>query len=116
MSASQPQPVYPWPPAPAHVELLKQARAALGADVLFVEAHYGSPGRVICFGDTPPWLTPTAPIQAANTESLESVTAALKFAMSDSDAFKEDWLLSKWFGAPVRQVGVEEHAGGVRFV
>ena len=114
---SAPQPVFPWPPTDEAKQLLINARAELGADVLFVEAHYGSPGRTVCFGDTPPWLAPLAPIQSTNVSKQGSVTAALSYALSGAQGqFEEEFLLSKWMNCDVRQVGVEEYAGGVKFV
>lgn len=103
-----PLPVYPYPLTDAQLAILKQAKASIDTDVLVVpvEAHPGSPGRVLSFGVRPPWLCKCAPIAAENVNRVESVAAALRFWLDDhgSDAYGEAWWLGSLWGVPVREV------------
>jgi hypothetical protein len=113
-----PIPVFPWPLSDARLELLKAAKQSLSLDYRIepVEAAYGSPGRVLCFGETPGFLCKTAPIRPENVDSVASIAAALRFALEDSGPqFDEASLLSKWMGGEVRLIGVEKHQAAVAF-
>lgn len=113
-----PLPIHPWPLSDDRLALLKLAKASLGLpyQIVPVEAVHGSPGRVLCFGERPPFVCKTAPIQAQNVNELPSITAAMKFALEDrSDRFDEaDWL-SGVMGCNVVFSHEEDQTGKVVF-
>lgn len=114
-----PLPMHPWPPSPERMALLQQAKARIDSPikVIPVEAGYGSPGRVLCFGGVPPFLCKTIPIQPQNVDNVDSIEAALRAWLDPwfpADRFAEEFLLGVWMGAEVKQVGVEDQFG-VRF-
>lgn len=119
MIATIPVPVHPWPLSDARLAVLKAAKASLGLPYLIepVESVPGSPGRVLCFGERPAWMTARAPIRPANVNNVDSVAAALRFALeahNDPRFDEADWL-SEVMGCEVRLVGVEPHEAKVAF-
>jgi hypothetical protein len=110
-----PLPCFPWPLSDARLALLKAAKASLDSPlkIVPVEAAYGSPGRVLCFGETPDWLCATAPIRPENVDSVTSIAGALNLCLGElegwapSEQFSEAWLLGKWLGGEVRKVREE---------
>lgn len=118
---TMPLPVFPWPISEARMGLLKAAKARIDTPirVVPVEAVYGSPGRVLTFGLTPPFICKTAPIAPQNVESVDSVERALRFWLnpfSDERQFAEDHWLSNVLGCDVVLVRIEDEISGVRFV
>ena len=112
-----PLPVWPHSAIEEHIDVLKQAKASLnsGLKIKPEPAYYGSPGRVLCFGETPDFLATLAPVRAENVGNVASVAAALKLCLAEMEGwhpdprFGEDWLLSKWMGAEVRLLGEERY-------
>jgi hypothetical protein len=103
------------------MELLKAAKARIDIPirVIPVEAAYGSPGRVLCFGLTPPFMCKTAPIAPQNVLSVDSIERALRFWLnpfSDDRMFAEDHWLSNVMGCDVVLVRIEDEINGVTFV
>lgn len=122
MTAPIPLATYPWPPTDRQVELLKQARADLDANVIFVEAVLGSPGRVLALGSRPPFLCRWAPVRPENVDNPDSIRAALEFVLNESEddarpdgAWADAGWLSEVFGAPVLFSHYEDRDGMVRF-
>lgn len=116
-----PLPVYPWPLSDERMELLKQAKARIDTPirVVPVEAAYGSPGRVLSFGATPPFICKSAPIAAQNVDNVDSIERALRFFLdpwADERMFGEEHWLSNMLGCDVTLVRVEDEISGVRFV
>lgn len=118
---TMPLPVYPWPVSEARMDLLKAAKARIDTPIRIVpvEAVYGSPGRVVCFGLTPPFICKTAPIAPQNVENVDSIERALRFWLnpfSDESMFDEAHWLSNVMGCDVTLVRIEDEINGVRFV
>ncbi|WP_054681209.1 hypothetical protein [Microbacterium sp. No. 7] len=99
-----PLPVHPWPLSAERLAILKAAKALIDTPirVIPVEAAYGTPGRVLCLGDWPPFLCDFAPVRPENVDSIESVAAALRFVLGGGEArWGDEQLLSKWMGVAV---------------
>lgn len=79
-----PLPVWPFPVSPEREMLIRAAKASLGLPyrIQHVKAEPGSPGRVLAFGELPPHLCEAALIRPDNVDNLESVTAALRAALT----------------------------------
>ncbi|MBT2484837.1 MULTISPECIES: hypothetical protein [unclassified Microbacterium] len=117
---TMPLPVYPWPISEARMALLREAKARIDIPirVVPVEAAHGSPGRVLCFGLTPPFMCKTAPIAPQNVLSVDSIENALRFWLnpfSDERQFDEAHWMSNVMGCDVTLVAEEDHTGKVRF-
>lgn len=116
-----PQPVWPWPLSEERLELLKQAKASLtDIDVLIVPVpwHPGSPGRPLCFGALPDAYTVTAPIRSENVDNVESIAAALRFALTapaNDPNYDEAHWLGAVMGCDVRYLYSEDEHGPVFF-
>lgn len=117
MTAPLPLAIHPWPPSDAHLATLRAAKASLNSPLKIIpaEAAYGSPGRVLCFGEMPDFLCRTAPIRPENTSNAASVAEALKLCLGEMEGwapdarFDETWLLSQWMGAEVTPIGEERY-------
>lgn len=98
MTVTIPLPVFPFPMSGERHALLKAAKASLNLPYLIVpvEAFLGSPGRVLCFEGKPKHICETAPILPENFERVESIAAALKFALTADPTDQRfgwaDWL------------------------
>lgn len=122
MSAPFPQAVYPWPISPEREALIRQAKASLNSPqkIELVPAAYGSPGRVLAF-ETPTFLCSYAPIRPENADKVQSIAAALRYILDETEPARPDsqWsdeaLLSSWFKAPVKFSHFEERDGKVVF-
>lgn len=105
------------PPTAGDWARLSAARKAIGYSEMVkpVQALQGSPGTLLVIGDIrPDWLQ--------NFYACDDITdeAALRVALDGAlredermEAFGE--LLSAWMDTDVKQIGEEEHDGGVRF-
>ncbi len=73
-----------------------------------VEGGPGVDGRVLALGEMPPYYCSFAPVLPENTLRVESVQAALEFALADvSERFGHaDWL-SYALGGEVEYLGEE---------
>lgn len=120
MSELVPVPIYPWPMEPARLELLKQAKALLDLPykIVPVEAVPGSPGRVLAWL-RPWWLCRYAPIKPLNAENVQSIAAALKFALeadsgrTNDRRFNEEHWLTSVMGVDVKYSHSEDDTGGI---
>lgn len=114
-----PLPVFPWPVTDERLQLLKEAKGRLDTDVkvIPVEAAYGSPGRVLCFGALPPFICKTAPIAAGNENSVDSIEGALRYWLEDfgDTRFDEAHWLSGMLGCNVTLLAEEDETGKVVF-
>lgn len=115
-----PLPVFPWPISEARMALLKEAKARIDIPirVVPVEAAYGSPGRVLAFGLTPPFICKTAPIAPQNVQNVDSIENALRFWLSpwsDERLFDEAHWLSNVMGCDVTLVAEEDETGKAVF-
>jgi len=100
--------------------LLQQAKARIDTPIKVapVQAAYGSPGRVLCFGAIPQWLCKTVPIAPANVDSVDSIERALRAWLdpwADLSQFDEAFQLGYWMGADVRLSHEEDETGKVTF-
>lgn len=112
-------PIHPWPVSDERMALLREAKERIDTPVKILPARaaYGSPGRVLCFGEVPSFLTKTIPIRPENVDNIDSIEAALRAWLDPwfpEDRYAEEFLLGYWMGADVKQVGVEDEFG-VRF-
>lgn len=109
-----PLPVHPWPLSPERLALLRDAKAAIDAQyglevrIVPVEAIPGSPGRTLCFGSPPPFVTEAVVIRAENAEAPESVRGALQFVLRAPEGapatYSEADMLSMFLGVRVREL------------
>lgn len=113
-----PLPVFPFPMSAERTQLLQQAKAHIDTPikVLPVQAAYGSPGRVLCFGSLPPFVAKTIPISPANVDNVDSIEAALRAWLdpfADLKRFDEAFQLGYWMGAEVKLAWTEDENGPV---
>ncbi len=98
MSTVHPIACHPWPLPDEQLEVLKQAKARMNVNfrIAPVEGGPGIDGRVLAFGELPPYLCKFAPVLPVNVLNVDSVEAALRFALGDvSDRYSHaDWLES----------------------
>jgi hypothetical protein len=116
--APLPLPIHPWPMSAERTQLLQQAKARIDTPikVIPVQAAYGSPGRVLCFGSLPPFIAKTIPISPANVDSVDSIEAALRAWLDPffpSDKFGEEFQLGVWMGAEIKLAWTEDENGPV---
>lgn len=120
MTSTMPQPVWPWPLSDERLALLKAAKASLtDIDYLIVPVPWapGSPGRPLCFGVLPDAYSKSAPIRPENVDNVQSIAAALRFALTaedDDPRYDEAHWLSSVMGCDVRFSHKEEE-GLVQF-
>lgn len=117
---TMPLPVYPWPISEARMALLREAKSRIDTPIRIVpvEAAYGSPGRVLSFGLTPPFICKSAPIAPENVQNVDSIERALRFWLnpfSDERQFGEEHWLSVQMGCDVVLVREEDEERGVFF-
>lgn len=113
-----PLPCWPWPMPAERWELLKQAKARIDTHVRVVpvEAAYGSPGRIMSFGEVPDFWCKAVPLRPENVDSVDSIEAALRWWLNewrDESQFDEAWLMSQWMGCDVRLLAKEDEHGVV---
>jgi len=101
-------------------QLLQQAKARIDTPikVLPVAAAYGSPGRVLCFGQLPDFVAKTIPISPANVDNVDSIEAALRAWLDPwypADKFSEAFWLSTVMNADVKLIAEEDDTGKVAF-
>jgi hypothetical protein len=111
-------PVFPWPLSPERDALLRAAKARIDTPIKIVpvEAMYGSPGRVLCFGALPPFLAKTLPISPQNVDSIDSIERALRAWLdpwADLRQFDEAFQMGFWMGCDVRLSHEEDESGVV---
>lgn len=105
------------PPTADDWSRLSAARKGLGYTEMIqpVEALQGSPGTLLVIGSSSPdWLQ--------NYYRCLDITDEAELEWALGGALREDErmesygeLLSTWMGIEIRQVGEEDHDGGVRF-
>lgn len=115
-----PLPVWPWPLSAERLELLKTAKERIETPirVIPVEAAYGSPGRVLCFGVLPDFFCKTIPIRGENVASVDSIEAALRAWLDPwfpENQFAEEFWLGAMMGCDVRLIAEEDESGKVAF-
>jgi len=114
-----PLPVHPWPISAERMALLREAKTQLDTDlkVLPVEAVPGSEGRILAFGEVPPFFSETVLIRPENTEKVESVMRALEFWLTAPEgtegSFTSEMWLAAAFGVPVTYRHSEDETGKV---
>lgn len=117
MTAPIPVPIHPWPLPEGRLDLLRSAKMMLQTDVTIipVEATPGSEGRVLAFGELPPFVSEAVLIR--NVDSVDSVSKALSFLLEAPEGspglFTEEMWLSAVFGCGVRLIGVEPVSGAL---
>lgn len=115
-----PLPVWPRGITAERMELLKQAKATLNSPIriLPVPADYGSPHRVLCFGEMPPFVAKTVPIRPENVSSVDSIAKALQFWLdpwADPHQFAEEFWLGSVMGCDVKYHHSEDQTGKVYY-
>lgn len=115
-----PLPIYPWEPSPERMQLIREAKGRIDTPIKIVpvQAAYGSPGRVLCFGSLPPFLCKSVPIAPANVDNVDSIEAALRAWLdpwADLSQYDEAFQLGFWMGADVQLSHEEDELGGVVF-
>lgn len=96
------------------LRLAKKATGYLGL-VIPCKAVLGSPGPILAVGCEPDWLTSFALVP--NLDDVDRLTAALTAILINPDDPRlagDEYLLSKWFGAPVTYKGTEHHEPSVQ--
>lgn len=129
MSAAdvRPLPIWPHSVTPEQLELVKRAKLEVGVpySVQPAPAVLGSPGRVLAFGEVPPFLCETVLIAPENVDRYESVLGAVRFWLTAQEgaegSITEAMWLSGVMGCEVTLAEVD-HSGlylpneGVKFV
>ena len=113
-----PLPVHPWPMDARRFALLAQAKARINTSikVIPVEAAYGSPGRVLCFGRLPGFMCKMIPIAPQNVDNVDSIEKALRAFLDPwfpETEFAEDFWLGAVMGAEVKHLYDEDENGVV---
>lgn len=90
---------------------IKEAKASMGLDFLVVprDAHDGLNGRVLAYGEVPPFLCDYALVGGKTPQ--EGLVAALKWVLLGGDdprATPVTKTLSNIFGVPVKELTSEE--------
>lgn len=114
--APMPLPVWPWPMSPERDALMREAKSRIDTPIKIapVQAMYGSPGRVLCFGSLPPFLCKSLPISPANVDNVDSIERALRDWLdpwSDLRQFDEAFQLGYWMGCSIQLVHEEDEHG-----
>lgn len=81
MADVHPLPIYPHTVTEAQLEMVKRAKLEIGAPfaVQPAPAVPGSPGRVLAFGEVPPFLSETVLIAPENVDRYESILGAMRY-------------------------------------
>lgn len=104
----RPLALYPWPPTPEQVDLIKRAKAELATDfqVVPVEGVPGGPVRILAFGKLPPFVCDTALVRDAT--SYTSVLAALRWVLTAEPGDDRGFMLVDYLrsilGADVKEI------------
>lgn len=77
----RPLPIWPHTITPEQLDMIKRAKLEVGVSfsVQPAPAVLGSPGRILAFGEVPPFYCETVLIAPENVERYESVLGALRF-------------------------------------
>ena len=109
--------IHPWPLPEGRLDLLRKAKMMLQTEikVIPVEALPGSTGRVLAFGEPPPFFSESVLVR--NVDDVDSVRNALSFLLEAPDGAdqlftEEDWL-SSVMGVPVTFMGEESTNGEI---
>lgn len=107
-----PLPIWPHDMSDERMEMLKRAKSEVAVDyqVMPVPAVPGSPGRVLAFGEVPPFFSEVVFIRLENVANYEAVKGAVEFWLTceaEPPSISEEQWLSAAMGVPVRFVGVE---------
>lgn len=81
MAEIRPLPIWPRTVTEAQLAMVKRAKLEVSPpfDVLPSPAVPGSPGRILAFGEVPPFLSESVLIAPENVDRYESVLAAMRF-------------------------------------
>ncbi|GAB2699361.1 hypothetical protein GCM10027071_11090 [Microbacterium marinum] len=111
----RPLPIHPWSAlTPERGAMLRAAKAALDVPFLIQPspAASGSPGRVLGWGQVPPFLSESVIIPAGLVDDADTIFRALRHLLaapagSPGILTEEQWM-SAAFGGPVTYVGEED--------
>lgn len=120
MAEVRPLPLWPHSLSPEQLALIKRAKLEVGPsfDVLPSPAVPESPGRILAFGEVPPFLCESVLIAPENVDRYESVLAAMRFWLTaperEPGTITPEMWLSHVMGCNVIYLGNEEVASGGR--
>lgn len=110
MTPTIPLRIWPHDITEEQLDMILEAKATLDTDVQVIPspAAPGGPGRVLAFGEIPPFFCESVIIGAANVDRVESIRAALKHLLTAPagapGSFTEEEWLGAVMGCNVRQV------------
>lgn len=122
----RPLPIWPHTVTPEQLEMVRRAKLEVGVSyaVQPAPAAVGSPGRILCFGELPPFICESVLIHPDNVNRYESILGALRFWLTappgEDGSIDEAAWLSTVMGCEVVLVDID-HSGihlpneGVRF-
>ena len=101
MSDVRPLPVWPWPMTDAIASTLRVAKASLDVSWLIAPcpAVPGSPGRVLAFGEVPPFACEAVLVRPEDQHDPARLAAALTFLMSATPDAPGLVTQEKWLSA-----------------
>lgn len=113
MADVRPLRLWPHDITEAQLAMIRQGKADMDVDfkILPSPAEPGGPGRVLAFGQIPPFFSESVVIGGDNVNRPESIRAAMEFALTAPagapGSFTEEAWLQAVMGVPVRYVGTE---------
>lgn len=118
MAEVVPLPLWPHSLSQEQLALIKRAKLEVGPsfDVLPSPAVPESPGRILAFGEVPPFLCESVLIAPENVLRYKSILAAMRFWLSapegEAGTVTPEMWLSHVMGCNVIYLGNEEVTGG----
>lgn len=124
----RPLPIWPHTATPERLAMVKRAKLEIGVPfaVQPAPAVLGSPGRILAFGEVPPFLCETVLIAPENVDRYESVLGALTFLLTAPEGAPGSIDEAAWLGGVMgcevtlayvdhSDIHLPNTTGGVRF-
>lgn len=108
MTNVRPLPVYPDKPTGELLEMIKQAKSEIHADLLVqpVRAVLGSPGRILAIGQKPDWMCEYAYVEQPNPKSLKEALEWVLEIKEDPRGVTLIKMMTEIFGPGVKELPV----------